>query len=230
MATTSRQQITGWVAVAVQIVALLGIVLSPGNPDALPPWVRWAGVALMVGGAVIMLVAFLNLGSALTPTPVPVEGAGLRTSGLYARIRHPIYTGLLTLAFGSVVRAPGPWPVFWLVVLAATLTAKAFWEERMLGERYPTYAGYMATTGRFLPRLRGSLSSGSGARWVQSPTRATIRSATLPQLHSDTTASRAAAATCRRWSGSSPTTRFSRSSRAATSPDGKDTRSAAQGG
>lgn len=154
MSTSSGERITGWVAVAAQFVALLGIVLSPGDPGALPEWVGWMGLALMALGAVTMIVAFLNLGSALTPTPVPVVGAGLRTSGLYSRIRHPIYTGLLTLSLGVVLRSPGPWPVFWLVVLAVVLTAKSVWEERMLGAAYPDYADYRATTGRFGPRLR----------------------------------------------------------------------------
>lgn len=141
---------------AAQFVALLGIVLSPGDPGAVPGWVNWLGLGLMGLGAAVMLIAFLNLGSALTPTPVPVEGAGLRTAGLYARIRHPIYTGLFTLALGVVLRSPGPWPAFWLLVLAAVLTTKSVWEERMLTAAYPQYAGYRTGTGRFLPRLRRS--------------------------------------------------------------------------
>lgn len=156
MSSSSGERITGWVAVAAQFVALLGMVLSPGDPGALPAWGGWVGLALMALGAGIMAIAFLNLGSALTPTPVPVAGAGLRTSGLYSRIRHPIYTGLLTLSLGVVMRSPGPWPVFWLVVLAVILTAKSVWEERMLGAAYPDYANYRATTGRFVPRLRNT--------------------------------------------------------------------------
>ena len=153
MASTSRERIIGWSAVAAQFVALAGIVLSPGDPNPLPGWVGWLGVGLMVLGAAIMMAAFLNLGSALTPTPVPVEGAGLRTSGLYSRVRHPIYTGLLTLALGVVLRSPGPWPAFWLMVLAVILTSKSVWEERMLNAAYPQYGTYRERTGRFLPRL-----------------------------------------------------------------------------
>jgi protein-S-isoprenylcysteine O-methyltransferase Ste14 len=153
MTPSAKARITGWAAVAIQFVALAGIVLSPGDPTAVPPWVSWSGIALMILGGAIMLVAFLNLGSALTPTPVPVAGAGLRTSGLYSRIRHPIYTGLLTLAVGVVLRSPGPWPVFWLLVLAVILTTKSVWEERMLSAAYPDYERYRSGTGRFLPRL-----------------------------------------------------------------------------
>lgn len=154
MTPSAKDRVIGWAAVAIQFVALAGIVLSPGDPTAAPEWVGWSGIGLMILGGAIMLVAFLNLGSALTPTPVPVEGAGLRTTGLYSRIRHPIYTGLLTLALGVVLRSPGPWPVFWLLVLAVILTTKSVWEERMLSAAYPDYEQYRSGTGRFLPRLR----------------------------------------------------------------------------
>lgn len=152
--TRSHRQLTGWLAVAAQFVAIIGIVVSPGDPALVPAAVRWAGILLIAVGGVTMVVAFLNLGSALTPTPVPVVGAGLRTTGLYARIRHPIYTGLLLLAGGLVLRSPGLWPALWFVLLAAILTAKAIWEEHMLAEAYPDYREYRRHTGRFLPRLR----------------------------------------------------------------------------
>ncbi len=154
MSASSRERITGWAAVAAQFAAIGGIVLSPGDPSSVPSWVPAVGWVLVVAGALVMVVAFGNLGSALTPTPVPIEGAGLRTSGLYARVRHPIYTGLMMLAAGLVLRSPGVWPVFWFIVLVVILTAKAIWEEHMLADAYPTYACYLGRTGRFVPRLR----------------------------------------------------------------------------
>lgn len=154
MSASSSERIIGWAAVAAQFGAIAGIVLSPGDPGSVPAWVPSVGWVLVGAGAVVMVAAFGNLGSALTPTPVPIEGAGLRTSGLYSRVRHPIYTGLLLLAAGLVLRSPGGWPVFWFLVLAILLTAKAIWEERMLTAAYPAYAQYLSRTGRFVPRLR----------------------------------------------------------------------------
>lgn len=156
MSGSSRQSVTGWAAVALQGIAIVGMVLSPGDPALLPDWIRLVGLILMGIGVMVMLAAFLNLGSALTPTPVPIAGAGLRTSGLYALVRHPIYTGLLTLGMGLVLRSPGIGPLFWFLVLAAVLVTKAHWEERMLTDAYPDYRDYMRETGRFLPRLTRS--------------------------------------------------------------------------
>ena len=70
-----NERLVGWAAVAIQFAALAGIVLSPGDPGAVPGWLQALGLVLMTVGVVVMLAAFLNLGSALTPTPVPDEAS-----------------------------------------------------------------------------------------------------------------------------------------------------------
>ena len=91
MSTTSGQRIAGWAAVAAQFVAIAGIALSPGDASAFPSWVPLLGGALVALGVVTMIVAFIGLGSALTPTPVPVAGARLWTSGI-PRVRRRGFT------------------------------------------------------------------------------------------------------------------------------------------
>jgi protein-S-isoprenylcysteine O-methyltransferase Ste14 len=150
----------GWAAVGAQFVAIVAIVWAGRAAAPAGAAMTALGLALMLAGLVVMLLAFRGLGPALTATPVPRARAGLRTSGLYARVRHPIYTGLLLLMGGVIVRGPDPAAVAWFVVLAALLTVKALWEERMLAREYPAYSDYMRTTGRFLPRLRPARVSG----------------------------------------------------------------------
>ena len=148
-----RERAVGWAAVLAQFGAIGALLLATGSSTGGPRWLWALGLALLVAGAVVLLLSFLNLGAALTPNPVP-NGAGLRQHGLYSRIRHPIYTGVLMVMLGVVCRSPGWWPLFWWVVLAGVLTAKAMWEERMLTEQFPEYAEYRQRTGRFLPRVR----------------------------------------------------------------------------
>jgi protein-S-isoprenylcysteine O-methyltransferase Ste14 len=71
------------------------------------------------------------------------EGHELIISGPYARVRHPIYTGLLLAFIGSAM-AIGEWRA----VLAFALASLAFWrklrlEERLMheqfGENYQAY-------------------------------------------------------------------------------------------
>lgn len=153
MQPARRSTVIGWAAVAAQGVALVGIALSPGQVLVGPTWLTVVGVALFVVGGMIGAVAGLNLGRALTPTPVPVSGAGLRRDGLYGVVRHPIYSGLLMLTLGFVLCAPSPWRFLWWVALLAVLSAKSVWEERMLTRLYPEYVRYRREVGRFAPRL-----------------------------------------------------------------------------
>jgi protein-S-isoprenylcysteine O-methyltransferase Ste14 len=148
-----RSRLLGWLAVAAQFAAIAAILLATGSSGGGPRWMWWLGLVALVSGALILLAAFLNLGAALTPNPVP-NGASLRQDGMYRRVRHPIYTGVLLVMLGVVLRSPGWWPLVWWLVLLAILTGKAVWEERMLRQAFDDYPGYMRRTGRFLPKLR----------------------------------------------------------------------------
>jgi protein-S-isoprenylcysteine O-methyltransferase Ste14 len=87
-------------------------------------------------------------------TPDPKRTAKLIKSGIYARVRHPIYAGVLLTAFGLTL-AHGH-PVMWTLMTALYIFfyAKSRYEEALLLNYYgKSYADYMQTTGRFLPRF-----------------------------------------------------------------------------
>lgn len=144
---------TGWIFVAMQAVLLIGLVLLPGRDDwPTPGWLTALGFGAIAAGLVLVGVAALGLGTALTPTPVPRESGQLATDGLYRYMRHPIYTGVLLIVIGLTVRS-GSWIT--LVVAAITFVffnTKAAWEEARLTERYSEYPAYAAATPRFMPR------------------------------------------------------------------------------
>jgi len=141
--------------VALQGVLLLAFFLAPKRDDwPVPGWLAAAGSVAVIAGGATLVVAALNLGRSLTALPTPVPRGALRTGGLYRFVRHPIYSGLLLLLFGS---AAGSGSVVRLVlagVLLALLTRKARWEEDMLRRRYPGYDDYARRTPRFVPRPR----------------------------------------------------------------------------
>jgi protein-S-isoprenylcysteine O-methyltransferase Ste14 len=101
---------------------------------------------------VLCFAAFPQLGRALTPLPEPRDDAELTTSGLYRWMRHPIYTGVLGMAWGWTVMFPSVWTVAAAVALTGLLAFKAGYEERLLRSRFPGYADYAARTPRFVPR------------------------------------------------------------------------------
>jgi protein-S-isoprenylcysteine O-methyltransferase Ste14 len=136
---------------------LLGLLIA--SPRSFEPYgplsgvLSSLGVVLIVTGVGIALFAFFGLGRALTASPIPKPDGQLVTTGLYARVRHPIYFGLLLAAFGIVLDA-GWWPQLVIAtMLYVLLNIKASFEEQLLNERYPEYRNYAAKTPRLFPRL-----------------------------------------------------------------------------
>ena len=149
---------TGWLLVAVQMVLLLALAVTSagGRSDWPTPTVVRALAALCtLGGLVVVAVAAVQLGRALTATPVPNGRGTLRTDGLFGVVRHPLYSGLLLVVVGLAVRSAS-----WITaaIAAATIAffhGKARWEERRLAESFDGYAAYAAVTPRFVPRPPG---------------------------------------------------------------------------
>lgn len=142
----------GWLLVGLQAVLLLALVLLPHRA---PTTVSLAvGGALLVAGFVLGAASFVSLGSALTATPVPIAGAGLRTSGPYRVVRHPIYSAILLGAAGFTVAVGTWWTVGAAVVLAVFFVGKSRWEDHLLRELYgPPWEAWARTTGALLPRI-----------------------------------------------------------------------------
>jgi len=142
--------------VTAQFVLIALILLSPrmDKPygDLSVP-ISVLGLALIAIGSITLLISFLKLGKALTASPIPRAEGELVTTGLYSRVRHPIYFGLLTMSFGVMLDA-GFWPqIIVFALLYVLLTIKADFEEGLLMKKFPAYKQYAAKTPRFFPRL-----------------------------------------------------------------------------
>jgi protein-S-isoprenylcysteine O-methyltransferase Ste14 len=81
------------------------------------------------------------------------EQPELVTSGPYAFIRHPIYTGLILAMLGSALGVN----IFWLALLvpvSAYFILSARREETVMLQLFPEqYSAYVARTGMLAPRL-----------------------------------------------------------------------------
>ena len=155
----ARRRRTGWLLVAIQAILLIAFVILPKRRSLLatPDFLDVLGIILMIGGLAVLLIAFISLGSALTPTPVPQEAAALRTHGVYAHVRHPIYSGILLAALGFTLAVGSIWQVLLLVSMAVFFYGKAFWEDRLLAEKHGVaWFDYADHVSGFIPRFWGS--------------------------------------------------------------------------
>ena len=147
----------GYFYVAVQFLLIALLFTAPRQAEpygAISDLIGIVGVAVIALGAVILVTSFVRLGRSLTANPVPKDNGVLVTSGLYGRVRHPIYFGLLVLAFGVVLDA-GWWPqIVIALMLYFLLNIKAQFEEDLLRKKYPEYKAYALKTPRFFPRIK----------------------------------------------------------------------------
>ena len=142
-----------WVLIQALLLALYGLALAFGASASWGVW-RWLGAPLVAMGAWVGLAALRMHGRKLTPLPEPNPALGLQRTGVYAVIRHPMYTGLLLSAFGLAILLQKPLAIVGATALTAFFNLKAREEERRLQRNYPEYADYQRATGRFLPRWR----------------------------------------------------------------------------
>jgi protein-S-isoprenylcysteine O-methyltransferase Ste14 len=154
-----------WVPLVASWLALPWIALSARRPPwALPELARTHPglLTLRAAAAAIALAALYltwgcwkRMGKSWRIAILPEERTELITSGLYARVRHPIYALSMALMLSSAVVLP----TIPLALMALThlglMVAKARREEAHLESTLgQVYTAYCRRTGRFLPRLR----------------------------------------------------------------------------
>ena len=158
-AAADRTRLIGWVLVAAQAVLLVLFLVLPKRRSlfAPPDVLDVLGILLMIAGLAVVIVSLVSLGAALTPTPVPQESAALRTNGIYALVRHPVYSGILVAALGFTLAVGSIWQVVLWLALAAFFSAKAFWEDRLLADKHGVaWFDYADHVSSFIPRFWGS--------------------------------------------------------------------------
>jgi len=118
------------------------------------PSLQWIGIAVTCSGAALAIWARLNLGDNWSSRVNLKQGHQLISSGPYAYVRHPIYSGFLLAVVGTAVEI-GEWRGLLATVLIGVMhSLKAQREERfMLSEFGDRYAQYQKQTGFLVPKL-----------------------------------------------------------------------------
>ncbi len=110
------------------------------------PWtaLRLTGVIVMLPSLLLLTLARVQLGSAFSVRP---KAEILVTTGLYAKIRNPIYLfGSLTLA-GLALMVGMPWLLLAFLVVGPMQIYRSRLEERVLAERFGSaYQSYKQKT------------------------------------------------------------------------------------
>ncbi len=120
-------------------------LFNPGLVSAVMAW-----IVLLLG--VVIICA--GLWSLRWRAAAPTLQDKLVTSGVYAHIRHPLYSGLLLELVGLFLWVP-TLPMSLACVLGVLWTMlQARLEELDLLQRLPAYRDYMQQVPRFLPKFK----------------------------------------------------------------------------
>ena len=110
------------------------------------PWTAWrvAGIAIAAPAFILFAAARLELGSAFS---VQAKATTLVTTGVYSRVRHPIYVFSTLLLLGLIVWTGQPWLLLFFAVLIPVQVVRSRKEERVLTERFgASYLEYKQKT------------------------------------------------------------------------------------
>jgi protein-S-isoprenylcysteine O-methyltransferase Ste14 len=146
-----------WLVVA-QVILMALVFFGPRTAGELPEWSlslrpasRILGGLLMVAGGGLLVAGLGRLGRGLTPLPYPRDGATLVQTGPFAIVRHPMYSGGLTLCIGWTLAVQGWLTLGYTAALFVLLDVKSRREEAWLEEKFPAYAAYRRRVRKLIP-------------------------------------------------------------------------------
>jgi protein-S-isoprenylcysteine O-methyltransferase len=145
-----------WVSISVGIAAALVLRTVSVTRIQLPmPWLLCLSLMLFFAGLTMRLTAIITLGRFFTPAVTIQDQHRVVTTGLYRRLRHPSYSGLL-LAFLGLAYSYGNWLSLAAVIvpITAAVLYRIHVEEAAMMETFgQEYAQYCSRTQRLIPGL-----------------------------------------------------------------------------
>ncbi len=116
--------------------------------------IPWLAILVSMPGAALAVWAWGKVGLLkLRIHPTTTASTRLITSGPFAVVRHPMYTGLLWFTAAFQLDEFAWWRLVAWFALAIVLYSKACVEEKDINLRFAEYNAYRDEVGRFWPKF-----------------------------------------------------------------------------
>jgi protein-S-isoprenylcysteine O-methyltransferase Ste14 len=118
----------------------------------LPQLPGWPAQLVLIIGLIEIVWAFMQLRNFISVWPTPKNDSELVTWGIFAIVRHPIYSGIILCTGGFAFYKADLYKLLICLALVFLFYFKSAYEEKRLTERFPIYTRYKANVGRFFPK------------------------------------------------------------------------------
>jgi protein-S-isoprenylcysteine O-methyltransferase Ste14 len=162
--TSGRIGSTEWIAgvgfVVALTVAVSAAILQRAN--VIQPirilttvWIQVTGIAVAMIGIAATVYAQLEMGDSWRIGVDEQETTTLVHTGVFGRVRNPIYTAMFTFGLGIALVTPNLVACVGFVLLVSTieLQVRRVEEPHLLRTHGAAYRAYTASVGRFIPRI-----------------------------------------------------------------------------
>lgn len=161
----TNQRLESTPSQAIRTVAILVAVVLMVLPDIPIPWLYrhflpvglacfWIGAAITVAGLLFSIWARVHIGQNWSSAVTIKQDHELITSGPYALVRHPIYTGLLLAFLGTAIALTQYRGLLALALVFFSLWFKLRLEEKWMRAQFgDTYIAYSRRTAALVPFL-----------------------------------------------------------------------------
>ncbi|WP_424751236.1 methyltransferase family protein [Mycobacterium sp.] len=138
-------------AVSAAVLQQAGVVEPLSTLSAV--WIRIAGVVVATAGIAATVYAEVEMGDSWRIGVDEQETTTLVHTGVFGRVRNPIYTTMLMFALGIALLTPNPVACAAFILLLGTieLQVRRVEEPYLLRRHGDAYRAYAASVGRFVP-------------------------------------------------------------------------------
>ena len=148
-----------WILLPLLAIGLLSAFL-PAYSERKGWWIldgdtiRWLGFSLYISGGALRIAPVFVLGRRFSGLVAIQPGHELVTDGIYGRVRHPSYLGLLIMGFGWALTFRSGVGVVLAGLVIPPLLARIRSEEALLRSQFgEEYDSYRRRTSRLIPGI-----------------------------------------------------------------------------
>jgi protein-S-isoprenylcysteine O-methyltransferase Ste14 len=133
------------IILAFTLLLILIITIFFNNQFHIPEYLRTIGFIICTIGVIFIIAGIITLGEYFTTSIIP---KGLVTTGIYSKIRHPMFTGAILVYIGIVVIFQSIIGFLLVIfILIPFFIYSAIEEEKILSEKFKDkYTAYKKKT------------------------------------------------------------------------------------